>query len=640
MFNEIEKFPHFLLKSIQVFFDSKKRKKINQLIKENKVSEAESILYTLLKKTYEREFVFNKLIFLAKKEGRKRDEKKWLEARQKEFGFKKEYHLEFITYLKKWGYFAEAEEEINKLLKKQPDNIDLAISYADTATLKRDYPEARRRYKEILDNNPTHTNLKVKYFKSLMNDIDFEAAHHFFEESLSASPKLGHLFLKLDLLRLENKRQEAYDYAKLLIQKFPQAQNLQFTLAYCLVDLADEDDENREKFIEEAIRILNRTLKENPNQEKFLNGLIKFNLLIGQEKEAAQHVASLATKKSLTYLRASIWQKHYMGQENEAKKTWEELKKYHYVPHIAQVGPDILQRKDGNPLSIAKNAILIFTVVRNEIGRIPWFLEYYRNLGVDRFFFVDNNSTDGTFEYLLEQDDVYLFHTTQPYATSYSGVRWLNQLMRDYGQTAWCMYIDVDEALIFPGIENKSLKDLTSFMDKEGSEAMAAFMLDMFSPEPGRTENVDFVKEYPYFLNNYRKEKILMCPYEKVKGGIRHHAFQVYENLTKTPIIRGGKGIQLLGSSHFVSPAKLSTMQSVLLHFKLAGDFKEIFKADLANNTRIPGCKIRHQKYLQAMEAGHPFDNLDPQQVIQFESSTQLLDLGLIQTNKEFFNYE
>jgi len=47
-----------------------------------------------------------------------------------------------------------------------------------------------------------------------------------------------------------------------------------------------------------------------------------------------------------------------------------------------------------------KGGIFLFSTMRNEALRLPYFLEYYRALGVDQFFIVDNGSTDGTAELL------------------------------------------------------------------------------------------------------------------------------------------------------------------------------------------------------------------------------------------------
>ena len=49
---------------------------------------------------------------------------------------------------------------------------------------------------------------------------------------------------------------------------------------------------------------------------------------------------------------------------------------------------------------VRREPILLFTCLRNEKVRLPYFLQYYRDLGVDHFLIVDNDSDDGSREYL------------------------------------------------------------------------------------------------------------------------------------------------------------------------------------------------------------------------------------------------
>ena len=72
--------------------------------------------------------------------------------------------------------------------------------------------------------------------------------------------------------------------------------------------------------------------------------------------------------------------------------------------------------------------------MRNEIIRLPYFLEYYRKLGVAHFLIVDNDSDDGTGEYLADQPDVSLWHTTHSYKLSRFGVDWLTWLQIKIGR--------------------------------------------------------------------------------------------------------------------------------------------------------------------------------------------------------------
>ena len=70
--------------------------------------------------------------------------------------------------------------------------------------------------------------------------------------------------------------------------------------------------------------------------------------------------------------------------------------------------------------------ILLFSTQRNEGVRLPYFLQYYRNLGVNHFLIVDNDSDDQSLVYLAEQSDVSVWHTTASYKRARFGVDWLN----------------------------------------------------------------------------------------------------------------------------------------------------------------------------------------------------------------------
>ena len=50
--------------------------------------------------------------------------------------------------------------------------------------------------------------------------------------------------------------------------------------------------------------------------------------------------------------------------------------------------------------AIKKSQVLLFTTIKDEYIRLPYFLEYYRNLGVGHFLFVDNGSSDEGPDYL------------------------------------------------------------------------------------------------------------------------------------------------------------------------------------------------------------------------------------------------
>ncbi|MEO1748628.1 MAG: glycosyltransferase family 2 protein, partial [Pseudomonadota bacterium] len=78
-----------------------------------------------------------------------------------------------------------------------------------------------------------------------------------------------------------------------------------------------------------------------------------------------------------------------------------------------------------NTSAIRSGDILLFSTFRNENIRLPYFLDYYRRLGVSHFLMVDNDSDDGGRPYLAQQPDVSLWTTRASYRRSRFGVDWL-----------------------------------------------------------------------------------------------------------------------------------------------------------------------------------------------------------------------
>src|SRR6056297_1358246 len=81
-----------------------------------------------------------------------------------------------------------------------------------------------------------------------------------------------------------------------------------------------------------------------------------------------------------------------------------------------------LTRIQNNTARIRPGDVLLVSTFRNERVRLPYFLRYYRDLGVDHFLFVDNDSTDGTFACLEGQDDISVWHTKASYKRATYGV--------------------------------------------------------------------------------------------------------------------------------------------------------------------------------------------------------------------------
>ena len=75
----------------------------------------------------------------------------------------------------------------------------------------------------------------------------------------------------------------------------------------------------------------------------------------------------------------------------------------------------IYQRIDKNHISKNKKEIRLFVIARNESLRLPFFLKYYFEKGVDRIFLIDNNSTDNTREIALSFQNVHVFKINESF---------------------------------------------------------------------------------------------------------------------------------------------------------------------------------------------------------------------------------
>ena len=99
--------------------------------------------------------------------------------------------------------------------------------------------------------------------------------------------------------------------------------------------------------------------------------------------------------------------------------------------------------RDMNPISargpLARGAVLLAAVVRNEIERLPGFLRHYRRLGVDRFTFIDNDSTDGGRELLAGEGDVDLWHARGSYFAAHRGRLWVEAIVQGIARGHWIL---------------------------------------------------------------------------------------------------------------------------------------------------------------------------------------------------------
>jgi hypothetical protein len=243
---------------------------------------------------------------------------------------------------------------------------------------------------------------------------------------------------------------------------------------------------------------------------------------------------------------------------------------------------------------LAGDAILALSTLRNERVRLPYFLRYYRNLGVDHFLIVDNDSTDGSREYLAQQPDVSLWTTKGSYKRSHFGVDWLTHLQRRHGHGHWCLTVDVDEFLIYPFCETRPLRALTDWLDASAVRSFSAMLLDMYPKGPINAqpyhEDQDPFEIAQYFdSGNYA---IRRNPWQGnlwIQGGPRARVFfgdapAKAPALNKTPLVKWHRSYAYESSTHMLLPRGLNLVY------------------DQSGGEKASGCLL-HAKFLDTFSA-------------------------------------
>jgi len=336
---------------------------------------------------------------------------------------------------------------------------------------------------------------------------------------------------------------------------------------------------------------------------------------------------------------------------------------------------DNLPRIDSRPVRDEPGEIRAFMGVRNEMLRLPQTLDHHREIGVARFFVIDNASTDGTREFLLAQPDCHVFLTHSSYSDAACGVNWYNALLNEYGVNHWCLTVDADEWFIYPGWERKTLSDLAMYLERTGAQGVFSFLLDMYGSGsiadsiPGPQHS--FLDICPYFDSQYEWYRTLYLPVlrrrpfpgHNVAGGPRwrwllphwHRYYYLLKILwqlsfylrfplpmrlrmppilRKIPFVRWLPGTRYV-NAHVTTPMKLSEITGVLLHFKFLEDFHMRAHTEL-NRTENPvhgGWATELSRYHTKLTK-NPATSFYYLGSMTYQGSDQLIALGLLREDE------
>ena len=292
-----------------------------------------------------------------------------------------------------------------------------------------------------------------------------------------------------------------------------------------------------------------------------------------------------------------------------------------------------------------KRIIAVFTAY-NEADRIPYFLSYYRSMGVNHFLAIDNNSSDHTAELLRSQPDISYFLTKESYVSSKAGRLWTTELANHYCNGRWCLTLDLDEQLVFPGCERAGLGDLCDYLDEHGYEGIFTVFLDMYSA--GALSEAVYRPGQPYLeicdhfeVDSYVLRQPLYFPHIAVFGGPRQRVFWEEgkrgsgPSMRKMPLIKWRQGFKYFHSTHSSRPVRLADITGVLLHFKFFSHFSTFAKRELERGDRVQTAD--YENYVRLTQERNLV--FKTERSIRYESSSTLVQHGVAVCTRRYLNW-
>ena len=134
----------------------------------------------------------------------------------------------------------------------------------------------------------------------------------------------------------------------------------------------------------------------------------------------------------------------------------------------------------------------LLALLQNELYFLPEFLSHYRRLGVERFVFLNDCSSDGSKEYLLDQSDTVIVESKSsygdfvsipsPFSSLIKKVRmmvlWRSMLHDLFADEQWALQVDLDEFIWLP--DGMIFQDIFAHLERENVNAVWGVMLDVY----------------------------------------------------------------------------------------------------------------------------------------------------------------
>lgn len=300
-----------------------------------------------------------------------------------------------------------------------------------------------------------------------------------------------------------------------------------------------------------------------------------------------------------------------------------------------------LERRDRGGVEIPEGGVVACLTARNERPRLPFFLDYYRRLGVDRFLVVDNGSLDGSVDWLLGQPDVHVWSSDLSFRRANFGSAWFELLLRRHGVGHWCVTVDADEFLTFEGAPRRTLREFVRGLAARGKRGATGMLVDLYGDRPVH-ETVCPPGEDPLLHCRFIDRRVFHRRDERggphgdqpvFWGGVRQRVFPVENDylLSKCVLLEYRPDTVLEGGQHFTNiPAeRLSIQETGLLHFKFLSTFADYARDEARRGVHGLGAE-QYKGYARELDRDPDVCLHHPAHSVAYEGPAQLRELGVL----------
>lgn len=321
----------------------------------------------------------------------------------------------------------------------------------------------------------------------------------------------------------------------------------------------------------------------------------------------------------------NLWKRKFLNLLKSNDGRTEELLNEFMKCDIRKISHNKILRKN-------KHAPILICVLKDEINKIESFLKHYRKIGVEVFIFLDNNSTDGTGEYLCSQKDAIVYSTKQQYSSA-RRVAWINMLLAIYGNNKWCLVVDADELVDYIGSEKYSLPDIIRQAELKHYTRIEGFLLDMYPKDQlfdGKIKG-DYVTRCRYFDRTSYTLKVaergLM-----IQGGSRKRIFKGNMELSKYPLFLFTEQ-DFYASAHYMIPFtnfKNCPVWLAIRHYKFVDDIDRQKVYNAVETEIYSRNSADYKQYLEVLEKDEDVCFWNQNQSVEYVDSYSLKEIKFL----------